>query len=99
MDPKFYHLDTALIVLDEYTAAYYPAAFDEAGQAALAAHFPELIEAKDADAETLGLNGLSDDRNVVMPVQAERLAADIGAAGVTVVPVDRSEERRVGREG
>lgn len=96
VDPRFYHLDTALIVLDEYTAAYYPAAFDEAGQAALAAHFPELIEAKDADAETLGLNGLSDDRNVVMPVQAEDLAADIRAAGFTVVPVDLSEFKKAG---
>ncbi len=77
VDPRFYHLDTAMIVLDENTAAYYPAAFDEAGQAALAAHFPELIEAKDADAEALGLNGISDGRNVVLPVQAEGLAREI----------------------
>jgi N-dimethylarginine dimethylaminohydrolase len=96
VDPRFYHLDTAMIVLDENTAAYYPAAFDEAGQAALAAHFPELIEAKDADAEALGLNGISDGRNVVLPVQAEGLARDITAAGFTVVPVDMSEFKKAG---
>ncbi|HEX7995166.1 MAG TPA: arginine deiminase-related protein [Streptosporangiaceae bacterium] len=96
VDPRFYHLDTAMIVLDEHTAAYYPAAFDEAGQAALAAHFPELIEAKDADAEALGLNGISDGRNVVLPVQAEGLARDITAAGFTVVPVDMSEFKKAG---
>jgi arginine dihydrolase len=96
VDPRFYHLDTALIVLDENTAAYYPAAFDEAGQAALAAHFGELIEAKDADAEVLGLNGISDGRNVVLPVQAEGLARDIHAAGFTVVPVDMSEFKKAG---
>ncbi len=96
VDPRFYHLDTALIVLDENTAAYYPAAFDEAGQAALAARFPELIEAKAADAEMLGLNGLSDGRNVVMPVQAEWLAGEISAAGFTVVPVDMSEFKKAG---
>lgn len=96
VDPRFYHLDTALIVLDEHTAAYYPAAFDEAGQAALAAHFPELIEAKDEDAEALGLNGLSDGRNVVLPVQATQLAERIKAAGFDVVPVDLSEFRKAG---
>lgn len=96
VDPRFYHLDTALIVLDEQTAAYYPPAFDEAGQAALAALFPQLIEAKDADAEALGLNGISDDRNVVLPLQAEGLARDIRAAGFTVVPVDMSEFKKAG---
>ena len=96
VDPRFYHLDTAMIVLDENTAAYYPAAFDEAGQAALAKHFPELIEAKDADAETLGLNGISDGRTVVLPVQAEGLARDVTAAGFTVVPVDMSEFKKAG---
>jgi N-dimethylarginine dimethylaminohydrolase len=96
VDPRFYHLDTALIVLDENTAAYYPAAFDEAGQAALAEHFGALIEAKDADAEVLGLNGISDGQHVVLPVQAEGLARNIGAAGFTVVPVDMSEFKKAG---
>jgi len=95
-DPRFYHLDTAMIVLDENTAAYYPAAFDEAGQAALAARFPVLIEAKAADAEVLGLNGLSDGRHVVMPAQAQELAGEISAAGFTVVPVDMSQFMKAG---
>lgn len=96
VDPRFYHLDTALLVLDANTAAYYPAAFDQAGQAALAARFGELIEAKPADAEVLGLNGLSDGRNVVLPAQAESLAAEIEAAGFSVLPVDLSEFRKSG---
>lgn len=95
-DPRFYHLDTALLVLDANTAAYYPRAFDKAGQAALAARFGDLIEAKPADAEVLGLNGLSDGRNVVLPAQAESLAAEIAAAGFSVVPVDLSEFRKSG---
>jgi len=96
VDPRFYHLDTALTVLDHQSAAYYPAAFDEAGQAALAAQFPVLIEAKDTDAEALGLNALSDGRNVVLPVQAADLAADIRAAGFNVVAVDLSEFKKAG---
>jgi N-dimethylarginine dimethylaminohydrolase len=95
-DPRFYHLDTALIRLNENTAAYYPPAFDEAGQAALAGHFDVLIEAKAADAEALGLNGLSDGHNVVMPMQAEELAHEISAAGFNVLPVDMSEFKKAG---
>ncbi len=96
VDPRYYHLDTALVVLDENTAAYYPSAFDEASQAALAAHFGELIEAKDKDAEALGLNGLSDGQNVVLPVQARDLAEQVTAAGFNVVPVDLSEFKKSG---
>ena len=96
VDPRFYHLDTAMVVLDEDTAAYYPAAFDDVSQAALAAHFGELIEAKDEDAEVLGLNGISDGRNVVLPVQATGLAAQVRDAGFDVVTVDLSEFRKAG---
>ncbi len=96
VDPRYYHLDTALVVLDENTAAYYPAAFDEDGQKAITAHFSELIEAKDEDAEAFGLNGLSDGKNVVLPAQARDLAAQITAAGFTVTPVDLSEFKKAG---
>ena len=60
-------------MLDADTAAYYPAAFDEAGKAALDSHFTELIEAKDEDAEVLGLNAISDGHHVVLPAQAHGL--------------------------
>jgi N-dimethylarginine dimethylaminohydrolase len=91
VDPRFYHLDTALVVLDADTAAYYPAAFDDAGRAALASHFAELIEVKDEDAEVLGLNAISDGRHVVLPEQAAGLIAQLSAAGFEPVPVDLSE--------
>jgi N-dimethylarginine dimethylaminohydrolase len=96
VDPRFYHLDTALCVLDADTAAYYPAAFDDAGRAALASLFAELIEAKDEDAEVLGLNAVSDGRHVVLPAQAGGLAAQLAARGFEPVPVDMSEFRKAG---
>jgi N-dimethylarginine dimethylaminohydrolase len=96
VDPRFYHLDTALCVLDADTAAYYPAAFDDAGRAALASLFAELIEAKDEDAEVLGLNAVSDGRHVVLPAQAAGLAAQLAARGFRPVPVDMSEFRKAG---
>jgi len=96
VDPRFYHVDTALLVLSPEVAAYYPAAFDGPSRAALAAFFPTLIEADDDDAEALGLNGLSDGRSVVLPLQAVGLAVQIKAAGFTVVPVDMSEFKKAG---
>jgi N-dimethylarginine dimethylaminohydrolase len=95
-DPLFYHLDTALVVLDADTAAYYPPAFDDAGRAALASHFAELIEAKDEDAGVLGLNAISDGRHVVLPEQASGLATQLAVAGFEPVPVDMSEFLKAG---
>jgi N-dimethylarginine dimethylaminohydrolase len=91
VDPRFYHLDTALCVLDADTAMYYPAAFDDAGRAAIAERFTELIEAKDEDAEVLGLNAVSDGLHVVLPVQASSLAAQLSERGFEPVCVDMSE--------
>jgi N-dimethylarginine dimethylaminohydrolase len=96
VDPRFYHLDTALVVLDADTAAYYPAAFDDAGKAALATYFAELIEVKDEDAEVLGLNAISDGRNVVLPEQATGLMTQLTAAGFTPIGVDLSEMLKAG---
>jgi N-dimethylarginine dimethylaminohydrolase len=96
VDPRFYHLDTALCVLDADTAMYYPAAFDDAGRAVIEEHFAELIEAKDEDAEVLGLNAVSDGQHVVLPEQATGLADQLTKHGYTPVPVDMSELRKAG---
>jgi len=96
VDPRFYHLDTALCVLDASTAMYYPAAFDDAGRAALASVFDELIEAKDEDAEVLGLNAVSDGLHVVLAAQATELARSLSAHGFEPVPVDMSELLKAG---
>ncbi len=96
VDDRFYHLDTALCVLDGSTAMYYPAAFDDAGRAVLASMFPELIEAKDEDAEVLGLNAVSDGRRVVLAAAATGLARSLSARGFEVVPMDMSELLKAG---
>ena len=96
VDPRFYHLDTALAVLADDVAAYYPAAFDDASRAALAGYFSELIEAKDEDADVLGLNAVSDGRNVVLPAQATSLAAQLADAGFAPIGVDLSELLKAG---
>jgi N-dimethylarginine dimethylaminohydrolase len=95
-DPRYYHLDTAMCVLDADTAMYYPAAFDDAGRAALASEFAELIEAKDEDAEVLGLNAVSDGHHVVLAAQASGLARQLAARGFEPIGVDMSELRKAG---
>jgi N-dimethylarginine dimethylaminohydrolase len=96
VDERFYHLDTAMCVLDSSTAMYYPAAFDDAGRALLASAFDELIEAKDEDAEVLGLNAVSDGRPVVLAAAATGLARSLRTRGFEVVPVDMSELLKAG---
>jgi N-dimethylarginine dimethylaminohydrolase len=96
VDPRFYHLDTALAVLDEHTAAYYPAAFDDASRAVLPEVFAELIEAKDEDAEVLGLNAVSDGHHVVLPAQATGLASQLAARGFKPATVDMTEFLKAG---
>ena len=45
IDPRFYHLDTALCPLDEETAIYVPDAFSEDGKALITQSFKRLIPA------------------------------------------------------
>ncbi len=91
VDPRFYHLDTALAVLDDTTIAYYPPAFSDEARAALLELFPDAIEVADADANVLGLNVVSDGLNVVLPAAATGFAEQLRAAGFRPIGVDLSE--------
>jgi N-dimethylarginine dimethylaminohydrolase len=91
VDPRFYHLDTAVAVLDDSTIAWLPEAFAPASREVLQARFPDAIVADPADAAVLGLNAVSDGRHVVLPAQATGLAAALADSGFTPVPVDLSE--------
>lgn len=96
VDPRFYHLDTVLMVLDDTTIAYYPPAFSPTSRTILAGLFPDAIEATDADAAVLGLNGVSDGANVFLSPRATDLAAALDARGLRPVPVDVSELLKAG---
>jgi ornithine--oxo-acid transaminase len=91
VDPRYYHLDTALAVLDDHTVAYYPEAFSPVAQATLATLFPDAIIATGADAAVLGLNAVSDGRHVLLAAAATDLAAQLTDRGFVVVPVELSE--------
>ncbi|MGJ9421956.1 dimethylargininase [Aeromicrobium sp. CF3.5] len=97
VDPRFYHLDTALAVLDDgngdaaSNVAYYPGAFSPHSRRALRDLFPEAIIATEADAAVLGLNAVSDGQHVVLPSQAHQLAEQLDQRGYLPVPIDLSE--------
>ncbi|MEH3141643.1 MAG: arginine deiminase-related protein [Mycobacterium kyogaense] len=91
VDPRFYHLDTALAVLDDTTIAYYPPAFAEHSLATLRQMYPQAIEVASADAYVLGLNVVSDGLNVVMPAAATGFAEQLHHHGFRPVGVDLSE--------
>jgi N-dimethylarginine dimethylaminohydrolase len=91
IDPRFYHLDTALAVLDDTTIAYYSPAFSDDAKGRLHELFPAAIEVSTADAYVLGLNVVSDGRHVVLPATATGFAEQVAAIGFVPVPVDLSE--------
>src|SRR5450755_329384 len=74
VNPRYYHLDTALCVLSPNDIAYFPGAFSPDSQAVLRELYPDAIIATAADAAVLGLNGVSDGYHVVLPAEAVELA-------------------------
>src|SRR6195952_3041034 len=91
VDPRFYHLDTALAVLDDTTIAYYPPAFSDEARSRLQRLFPDAIQVATADAYVLGLNVVSDGKHVLLPVNATGFAMQIADAGFEPIGIDLSE--------
>jgi N-dimethylarginine dimethylaminohydrolase len=100
VDPRYYHLDTCLLVLDDSPTgpliAYYPPAFSPGSQRVLAQLFPDAVIAGAADAACLGLNGVSDGHSVVLPHEAVDLGHALATRGFEPIFVDVSELRRAG---
>ena len=99
-DPRFYHLDTAIAVLDpvegpggveKANIAYLPTAFDERSQAILRERYPDAIRVSDADGAVFGLNSASDGKNVIISPRAKGFEAQLRERGYTPVLVDLSE--------
>ncbi|MET9886727.1 dimethylargininase [Streptomyces sp. NPDC006430] len=100
VDPRFYHLDTALFFLGggtgEGNIAYYPAAFSPGSREVLRTLYPRAVIATEEDALAFGLNSVSDGRNVFVAPQAHGLIDQLAGRGYVPVPVDLSEFRKAG---
>ncbi|GAA2920696.1 arginine deiminase-related protein [Kitasatospora cinereorecta] len=103
VDPRFYHLDTALFFLGEEGGdsedgdiAYYPEAFSPGSIEVLRRLYPRAVIATEEDALAFGLNSVSDGRHVFVAPQAIGLVAQLAHRGYVPVPVDLSEFRKAG---
>jgi N-dimethylarginine dimethylaminohydrolase len=96
VDPRFYHLDTALAVLSDDEIMYYPQAFSPGSQAVLRELFPHAVLATTEDAETFGLNAFSDGRHVVLPSAATQLIAQLNSRGFETIGVEMPELLKAG---
>ncbi len=97
VNPSFYHLDTAIAVLDGTPAsgngeiAYLPSAFDEPSLEILRARYPDAILVTEEDAAILGLNSFSDGYNVVIASRATDFERQLRERGFNPIGVDLSE--------
>ena len=91
VNPSFYHLDTAVAVLDDTNIAYLPSAFDAASLAILQERYPDAVIVTEEDAAILGLNSYSDGYNVVIAARAKDFERQLRARGYNPIGVDQSE--------
>jgi N-dimethylarginine dimethylaminohydrolase len=96
VDPRFYHLDTALAVLDDRTIAYFPGAFSYARVSVLEELFPDSIRVDEFDACAFGLNAMSDGFNVILSDRALTLPEDLRNRGFNPIGLDMSELLKAG---
>lgn len=96
IDPQFFHLDTALAVLNSDTVAFFPGAFDNDSQKRLRAAVPNIIEATYEEAAGFGLNAVSDGQTVIASNASASLLAKYRAAGFSVISTPILEFRKAG---
>ena len=91
VDPRFYHLDTALTVLDDTTIAYYPRLHREGPRRAAA-----VVPRRDRGSQfgrptSWGSNAVSDGKHVVHPQQATTFRRTALRRRIPPIGVDLSE--------
>lgn len=91
VDPRFYHLDTALAVLADDEIMYFPEAFSAHSRRLLQELYPDAVTATEEDALVFGLNAVSDGRHVVLSAQAVGLAARLAARDYVPIDIELSE--------
>lgn len=93
VDPDFYHLDTALALLDERTCLWIPQALSPRSRELVQAAIPRTIEADPAEARRyLACNAFcADGESVFLDHGAVKTARRLEAAGFRVVRLDSSE--------
>lgn len=90
VDGRWYHLDTALFVLNPHLVVYYPGAFDPYARTVIENNF-ETILVEDEEALRFACNSVVIGREIVMSAHCPKLRARLEARGYTVYSVELSE--------
>ncbi|MGN6186962.1 MAG: dimethylarginine dimethylaminohydrolase family protein [Thermoanaerobaculia bacterium] len=98
VDDRMYHLDVALMPIDENTAFSYKGAFDEESWARLQVGFPRLIEVPADEAHSgFALNGhCPDGKTLLLPVGNPQTKALAESIGLDVIELSTREFQRSG---
>jgi N-dimethylarginine dimethylaminohydrolase len=96
IDPQYFHLDTAVAVLNANTIAFFPGALDEPSQKRLTATVPNIIEATAEEAAGFGLNVVSDGQTIIASNAIPSLLQKYQAAGFSVIGTPILEFRKAG---
>lgn len=91
VDPAFYHLDTAIAILDDANIAYLPKAFDAASRAELERRYPDAVHVNEEDASVLGLNSFGDGRTMLIAGRATDFDRQLTERGYETIGLDLSE--------
>jgi len=97
-DPRYYHLDTCIAVLDPRTALWVPEAFATEEQRWLGALFPRLIAVPENEGEqALAANAhCPDGRHVLIDANAQATMAVLKREGYVPIPIATGEFRKSG---
>lgn len=95
IDPRFYHLDTCLCVLDAQTILYYPPAFVPEARTALEERF-DTIHVCEAEALQFACNAVVIDTHIILPEGTPQTQTVLRAAGYEVTAVAMNEFMKSG---
>jgi len=96
VDPYYYHLDTCFCPIAPGVAAYYPPAFDEYGQRALAELIEDLIEVEEEEARSFACNAVVVDRHVITNTGCPELHAQLKRRSLIPLETPLSEFVKAG---
>jgi N-dimethylarginine dimethylaminohydrolase len=96
INPRFYHLDTALTFINDETVAIYPGAFSDKSLALIHKLVPKVIQASEEDALAYGLNAMTDGQNIILSDHPGNLIKQYKDMGLNVFSLDISEFQKSG---
>lgn len=91
IDPKYYHLDTALFPVSDNLIAYYKDAFSEDSIHILENLDCELLEVSKESAESFALNSIALNDHIIVHYEAKKFIKRLKDRGFIVKTVDVSE--------